>query len=89
MAVAASSYALATELRTARRTAGRLRDTMQERTSIEVACGVIMGRKRCSYEAALEILATASRHHNIKAMAAAEILLGELPGGAPSPHFAK
>ncbi|WP_426987505.1 ANTAR domain-containing protein [Pseudarthrobacter sp. Y6] len=62
---------------------GRLRS----RTSIDVACGVIMGQNQCSYEEAFNILATASSHRNIKVRVLAESLLEDLSGGTPSTHF--
>jgi hypothetical protein len=85
--LAASSYLSALELRTAQATAEQLQAAMQGRTSIDVACGVIMGQNRCSYEDAFHILAQASSHRNVKTRAVAESMLRELPGGAPSTHF--
>ncbi|VXB76906.1 ANTAR domain-containing protein [Arthrobacter sp. 9AX] len=85
--VAATSYAMAAELRTARATADQLRSAMQGRTSIDVACGVIMGQNRCSYEDAFQMLAKASSHRNVKVRLVAESILTDLPGGAPATHF--
>jgi hypothetical protein len=85
--VAASSYLMAAEVREALAAAGHLRTAMQSRTSIDVACGVIMGQNRCSYEEAFKILATASSHRNIKVRVLAESLLEDLPGGIPSTNF--
>jgi hypothetical protein len=85
--VAASSYLMATEVREALAAAGHLRTAMQARISIDVACGVIMGQNRCSYEEAFKILATASSNRNIKVRVLAESLLGDLPGGTPDNAF--
>jgi hypothetical protein len=85
--LAGSSYQSAADLRTAQATAEHLQAAMQGRTSIDVACGVIMGQNRCSYEDAFHILAQASSHRNVKTRVVAETMLGELPGGAPSTHF--
>jgi hypothetical protein len=85
--VAASSYMMARDLRAAQATARHLRTAMQGRTSIDVACGVIMGQNRCSYEEAFDILAKASSHRNVKARVVAETILSGLPGGTPSTHF--
>jgi GAF domain-containing protein len=85
--VAASSFRMAAELRTALATVDQLRTAMQGRTSIDVACGVIMGQNRCSYQDAFQILAKASSHRNVKARVVAETILSDLPGGSPSTHF--
>ncbi|WP_458781287.1 GAF and ANTAR domain-containing protein [Arthrobacter sp. D3-16] len=85
--LAASSFLMAAELRTARTTVDNLRSAMQGRTSIDVACGVIMGQNRCSYQEAFQILANASSHRNVKARVVAENILSALPGGPPTTHF--
>lgn len=85
--VAASSYLMASEIREALAAACHLRTAMQGRTSIDVACGVIMGQNRCSYEEAFKILANASSHRNVKVRVLAESLLEALPGGTPGTHF--
>lgn len=85
--VAASSYVMASGVRAALAAAAHLRTAMEARTSIDVACGVIMGQNRCSYEEAFGIIAKASSNRNIKVRALAESLLADLPGGAPATHF--
>lgn len=85
--LAANSYAAAAELRAVQATAHQLEAALQGRTTIDVACGLIMGQNRCSYEAAFHILAQASSHRNVKARVVAETMLRELPGGSPSTHF--
>ena len=88
-AVAATSYSMAVQFRDAGVAVNRLQASMQDRTSIEVACGVIMGRNRCSYEDALQLLADASARRNVQARVVADRLLNQMPGGAPSPHFGR
>ncbi|WP_285249848.1 GAF and ANTAR domain-containing protein [Pseudarthrobacter sp. fls2-241-R2A-168] len=85
--LAAGSYLSAAELRAAQARAEQLEAALQGRTSIDVACGVIMGQNRCSYDDAFHILAQASSHRNVKARVVAETMLRELPGGLPSTHF--
>lgn len=85
--LAGRSFRMATEIRTALTTAGQLRAAMEGRTSIDVACGVIMGQNRCSYEEAFNILARASSHRNVKARVLADTILKDLPGGPPATHF--
>ncbi|MGM9473868.1 ANTAR domain-containing protein [Pseudarthrobacter sp. YS3] len=85
--LAGRSFRMATEIRAALTTAGQLRAAMEGRTSIDVACGVIMGQNRCSYEDAFNILARASSHRNVKARVVADTILKDLPGGPPATHF--
>jgi GAF domain-containing protein len=85
--LAARSYAMASAVRAALAAAAHLRTAMEGRTSIDVACGVIMGQNRCSYEEAFGIIAKASSNRNVKVRALAESLLEDLPGGAPPTHF--
>jgi AmiR/NasT family two-component response regulator len=85
--LAGRSFLMAAEVRAALSTAGHLRAAMEGRTSIDVACGVIMGQNRCSYEDAFNILAKASSHRNVKARVVADAILKDLPGGPPATHF--
>ncbi|PTT62135.1 GAF and ANTAR domain-containing protein [Arthrobacter sp. HMWF013] len=85
--LAGKSFLMATEMRAALATAGHLRAAMEGRTSIDVACGVIMGQNRCSYEDAFNILTRASSHRNVKARVIADTILKDLPGGPPATHF--
>jgi AmiR/NasT family two-component response regulator len=85
--LAARSYVMAAAVRTALAAAAHLRTAMEARTSIDVACGVIMGQNHCSYEEAFGIIAKASSNRNVKVRALAESLLEDLPGGAPATHF--
>jgi ANTAR domain/GAF domain len=85
--VASRSLRLAFRVHAALSTAKNLQAALESRTAISIACGVIMGQNRCSYEEAFAILTKASSHRNIKVRRVAEDLLGALPGGAPIPHF--
>jgi len=81
------SLRLLLELRAARNSAADLRSALESRTSIDVACGVIMAQNRCSYGEAIAIMTKASSHRNLKLRRVAEDILEKLPGGAPRPHF--
>ncbi|WP_258804534.1 ANTAR domain-containing protein [Pseudarthrobacter sp. NS4] len=85
--LAAKSLQIAIDLHTARSMASDLRSALDSRTSINVACGVIMAQNRCSYHEAFSILAKASSHRNIKVRRIAEDILEKLPEGPPRAHF--
>ncbi|MBT2248667.1 ANTAR domain-containing protein [Arthrobacter sp. BHU FT2] len=85
--LAARSLQMAIDLHTARSMASDLRSALDSRTSINVACGVIMAQNRCSYHEAFSILAKASSHRNVKVRRIAEDILERLPEGAPPSHF--
>jgi hypothetical protein len=85
--LAAKSLQMAVDLHAARSMASDLRSALDSRTSINVACGVIMAQNRCSYHEAFSILAKASSHRNVKVRRIAEDILERLPEGAPSAHF--
>lgn len=85
--LASRSLGLALELREARTSAADLRSALESRTSIDIACGVIMAENRCSYREAFGIISKASSHRNIKLRKVAEDILDKLPDGAPRTHF--
>jgi len=85
--VAAQSLKLALEVRSIRSAGDNLKSVLESRTSIDVACGVIMGRNRCSYADAFSMLAGASTHRNKKVREVAEGLLKNLPSGSPGTRF--
>ncbi|MEW1807572.1 ANTAR domain-containing protein [Pseudarthrobacter sp. NPDC080039] len=85
--LATKSLQMAINMHTARSLATDLRSALDSRTSINVACGVIMAQNRCSYQEAFTILAKASSHRNIKVRKVAEDILDKLPDGAPHSHF--
>ncbi len=85
--LASRSLRLVTELREARTSAADLRSALESRTSIDIACGVIMAQNRCSYREAFDIISRASSHRNVKLRKVAEDILDNLPDGAPRTHF--
>jgi hypothetical protein len=85
--VAAKSLGLALDVRSARAAGDNLKAVLESRTSIDVACGVIMGRNRCSYPDAFGMLATASTQRSLQVRDVAEGLLRNLPRGAPVTRF--
>ncbi len=85
--LAARSLSPVLELTKARAAESDLRSALESRTSIDIACGVIMAQNRCSYSDAIGIISRASSHRNIKVRKIAEGILGSLPGGAPRTHF--
>lgn len=85
--LASRGLRLAIELESASTRASDLQSALESRTSIDIACGVIMAQNRCSYNDAIAIISTASSHRNIKLRKVAEGILANLPGGAPETHF--
>ena len=85
--LASRSLRLVLELREARTSAADLRSALESRTSIDIACGVVMAQNRCSYREAFGIISKASSHRNIKLRKVAEDILDNLPEGAPRTHF--
>lgn len=84
--LASRSLRLATQVRRASEFTDQLRSALSSRTTIDIACGVIMGQNRCSYDEAFDILARASSHRNMKLRRIAESILDGY-GGAPETHF--
>ena len=64
-----------------------LRAAMENRTTIDLAAGVIMGQNRCSQDAAMEILKVASSSRNIKLRDVAASVLDALGQGDVRTHF--
>ncbi|HJW01140.1 MAG TPA: ANTAR domain-containing protein [Arthrobacter sp.] len=84
--LASRSLRLATQVRRASEFSDQLRSALSSRTAIDIACGVIMGQNRCSYDEAFAILAQASSHRNMKLRLVAESILDGF-GGVPETHF--
>ncbi len=84
---AARGLRLVLELLSTSTRATDLQSALESRTSIDIACGVIMAQNRCSYDDAIAIIAKASSHRNLKLRKVAEGILEKLPGGAPRTHF--
>lgn len=85
--VATHSMRLALEVRSVRSAGDNLKAVLESRTSIDVACGVIMAQNRCTYPEAFIKLASASRQRNLKVRSVAENILKALPSGAPAARF--
>lgn len=85
--VATHSMRLALEVRSVRSAGDNLKSVLESRTSIDVACGVIMAQNRCTYPEAFIKLASASRQRNLKVRSVAENILKALPSGAPAARF--
>ncbi|TQJ33520.1 ANTAR domain-containing protein [Arthrobacter sp. SLBN-122] len=85
--VASHSLKLALDVHGVIRAGDNLKQVLESRTSIDVACGVLMAQNRCSYAEAFGKLAGTSRHRNLKVRSVAESLLRSLPSGAPSTRF--
>lgn len=86
-AVASESMKLALEVRSVRSAGDNLKAVLESRTSIDVACGVIMAQNRCSYPDAFGKLAAVSRQRNLKVRNVAENILKALTGGSPATRF--
>jgi GAF domain-containing protein len=85
--IAEGAVRLAVRLGTSQSLAEDLAAAMESRTSIDLACGVIMGQNRCSQAEAMAILTKVSSNRNQKLRAVAEEMLGNLTGGDVRTHF--
>jgi GAF domain-containing protein len=68
-------------------TAANLKATLETRTSIDVAVGIIMAQNRCSQAAAFELLKSASAARNIKLHVVAAGVVESLGQGPARTHF--
>jgi len=78
---------LAVQIADARNVADDLSAAMQNRTTIDLACGVIMAQNRCSQEEAMALLTKASSHRNQKLRDLAAEVLSRVSSGSVSTHF--
>ena len=78
---------LAVRIGTAQSRAEDLQAAMEHRTSIDLACGVVMAQNRCSQEEAMGILTRVSSNRNEKLRDVAADVLRNLTGGAVRTHF--
>ena len=85
--IAGGAVRLAVRLGTAQSLADDLAAAMESRTSIDLACGVIMGQNRCSQAEAMAILTKVSSNRNQKLRVVAEELLANLTGADIRTHF--
>jgi hypothetical protein len=68
--------------------ATNLRATLESRTVIDLAIGIVMAQNRCSQEAAVRILSDASSNGNVKLRDIAAALVQSVGGGAETrTHF--
>ena len=82
--VAAQSLRLALEVRSVRSAGDNLKNVLEGRTSIDVACGVIMAQNSCTYAEAFSKLAGASRQRNLKVRSVAENVVKSVAAGTPA-----
>lgn len=84
-----TSHALRLAVRFAQHseTAANLRAALESRTTIDLAVGIVMGQNRCSQEAAIRILQSASSHRNIKLRDVAAALVSSTGQGPVTTHF--
>jgi hypothetical protein len=68
-------------------TAADLKATLESRTVIDTAIGIIMAQNRCSQDAAVKILAAASSNSNVKLRDVAKSLVASVGGNDPKTHF--
>jgi GAF domain-containing protein len=85
--IAGGAVRLAVRLGTAQSLVDDLAAALESRTSIDLACGVIMGQNRCSQAEAMAILTKVSSHRNQKLRVVAEEMLANLVGGDVKTHF--
>lgn len=85
--VASQSLKLALDVHGVIRVGDNLKQVLESRTSIDVACGVLMAQNRCSYAEAFSKLAGTSRNRNLKVRSVADSILKAMPSGAPGTRF--
>jgi hypothetical protein len=85
--IAGGAVRLAVRLGSAQSLADDLAAALESRTSIDLACGVIMGQNRCSQAEAMAILTKVSSHRNQKLRVVADEMLTNLTGGDVKTHF--
>jgi len=78
---------LAEEVRLALAAAEQLRSVLDSRTVIDVACGVVMARNRCSCQDAFQVLLKATDQGSMTLREIAETVLAALPAGSPRTYF--
>ncbi|MDP9986406.1 ANTAR domain-containing protein [Arthrobacter sp. FW306-05-C] len=85
--VASHSLKLALDVHGVIRAGDNLKQVLESRTSIDVACGVLMAQNRCSYAEAFSKLAGTSRNRNLKVRSVADSILRAMPSGPPGTRF--
>lgn len=85
--LAGRALRLALRIADAQNLADDLSAAMQNRTTIDLACGVIMAQNRCSQDEAIALLTKASSHRNQKLRDVAADVLARVNGSSVSTHF--
>lgn len=85
--LAGRALRLALRIADAQNLADDLRAAMANRTTIDLACGVIMAQNRCSQDEAMALLTKASSHRNQKLRDLAAGVIGRVSDGAVTTHF--
>lgn len=85
--LAGRALRLALRIADAQSLADDLRAAMANRTTIDLACGVIMAQNRCTQDEAMALLTKASSHRNQKLRDVAGEIIGRVSDGAVSTHF--
>ena len=67
--------------------AANLRATLESRTTIDIAVGIVMAQNRCSQDAAVRILTEASSNSNTKLRNVAKSLVESVGGIATRTHY--
>jgi ANTAR domain/GAF domain len=67
--------------------AANLRATLESRTIIDIAVGIVMAQNRCSQDAAAQILTEASSHSNKKLRDVAKSLVDSVGGAGSHTHY--
>src|SRR6476661_6599891 len=67
--------------------ATNLRATLESRTVIDIAVGIVMAQNRCSQETAVRILTAASSHSNVKLRDIGASLVNSVGGAEARTHF--
>jgi GAF domain-containing protein len=82
---ASGALALAVRLASYAALIDQLRSSLESRTVIDQALGIIMARERCSQDRAFSILRTASQNKNVKLRDIARSLVMSVSGEPPAP----
>ena len=85
--IAGRALRLAVRIGTAQTRAEDLQAAMEHRTSIDLACGVVMAQNRCSQEDAMAILTRVSSNRNQKLRDVAADILKNVTGEEIHTHF--
>ncbi|WP_323960615.1 ANTAR domain-containing protein [Arthrobacter sp. JZ12] len=84
---ASRSLRLAVRISALEELSNHLSAAMENRTTIDLAVGIIMGQNRCSQETAVNILKAASSARNIKLHAVAAAVVASVGETEPATHF--